>query len=100
MEYELPEEEGYTIYTKSQCGFCKKAKDLLKAEPFTLIDCDEYLIEDKDAFLVFIENLIGKSYRTFPMIFHNGKFLGGYSETKTYYDKELAKTDAFKTDNF
>jgi hypothetical protein len=57
--YELPSEQGYTIYTKSQCSFCVKSKTLLKAEPFTMIDCDEYVIEDKESFLKFIENLIG-----------------------------------------
>ena len=88
--YELPSEEGYTIYTKSQCSFCVKSKNLLKAEPFTMIDCDEYIIEDKEAFLKFIEKLIGKPYRMFPMIFYDGKFLGGFSETKDHYEKASA----------
>ena len=93
--YELPAEKGYTIYTKSQCSFCVKSKTLLKAEAFTMIDCDEYIIDDKDSFLQFIEGLIGKSYRTFPMIFHDGKFLGGYAETKEHYEKACAFADAF-----
>lgn len=88
--FELPSDWGYTIYTKSQCGFCVKSKELLKSESYTMIDCDEYLLEDKDAFLAFIENLVGKTYRTFPMIFKDGKFLGGYNETKTHYEKENA----------
>jgi len=88
--YELPAEQGYTIYTKSQCSFCVKSKTLLKAEPFTMIDCDEYIIEDKESFLKFIENLIGKPYRMFPMIFFDGKFLGGFAETKEHYEKGLA----------
>uniref|UniRef100_A0A6C0JI22 Glutaredoxin domain-containing protein n=1 Tax=viral metagenome TaxID=1070528 RepID=A0A6C0JI22_9ZZZZ len=91
--FELPSGEGYTIYTKSQCGFCIKSKNLLKAEPYTMIDCDEYLLEDKEAFLAFIETICGKSYRTFPIIFKDGKFLGGFSETKTHYEKEKAFTD-------
>lgn len=88
--YELPSEQGYTIYTKSQCSFCVKSKTLLKAEPFTMIDCDEYVIEDKESFLKFIENLIGKSYRMFPMIFYDGEFLGGFAETKEHYEKQKA----------
>lgn len=94
--YELPAEQGYTIYTKSLCSYCVKSKTLLKTEPFTMIDCDEYIIDDKEAFLKFIEGLIGKSYRTFPMIFHNGKFLGGYAETKEHYEK----VNAFTNDSF
>lgn len=88
--FELPSDEGYTIYTKSQCGFCIKSKQLLKSEPYTMIDCDEYLLESKESFLAFIEALCGKPYRTFPMIFKDGKFLGGYNEAKTHYEKENA----------
>ena len=98
--YELPAEQGYTIYTKSQCSYCVKSKTLLKSEPFTMIDCDEYIIEDKEAFLEFMERLIGKSYRTFPIIFHDGKFLGGYADTKEHYDKANAFTNAFTNDSF
>jgi len=90
MNFELPSEIGYTIYTKSQCSYCVKAKNLLKNEPYTMIDCDEYVIEAKEEFLLFIENLIGKPYRTFPMVFKDGQFIGGFSETKTQYEKDLA----------
>jgi len=98
--YELPSEKGYTIYTKSQCIYCEKAKTLLKSEPFTMIDCDEYINDDKEAFLQFIEGLIGKSYRTFPMIFYDGKFLGGYTDSKEHYEKANAFTNAFTNDSF
>jgi hypothetical protein len=29
----------------------------------------------------------------FPMIFYDGKFLGGYAETKEHYDKSSAFTN-------
>ena len=96
MEFEKPSEAGYTIYSKSRCPFCTKAKVLLEEEPYTIIDCDMYLVDDttKQQFLLFIENLINKQYRTFPMIFKDGLFIGGFTETKVYYDKE----NAFKND--
>uniref|UniRef100_A0A6C0DCG9 Glutaredoxin domain-containing protein n=1 Tax=viral metagenome TaxID=1070528 RepID=A0A6C0DCG9_9ZZZZ len=92
MEFEKPSEVGYTIYSKSRCPFCTKAKVLLEEEPYTIIDCDMYLVDDttKQQFLLFIENIIGKEYRTFPMIFKDGEFIGGFTETKVYYDKERA----------
>jgi glutaredoxin len=93
--YEVPSDEGYTIYTKSQCPFCIKAKNLLKDEAYTMIDCDDYLIDDKETFLAFIENLIGKSYRTFPMIFKNKKFIGGFKEAQEEYQK---KTNIFNSE--
>jgi glutaredoxin len=92
MEFEKPSATGYTIYSKSRCPFCTKAKVLLEEEPYTIIDCDEYLVDEntKQQFLLFIENLINKEYRTFPMIFKDGQFIGGFTETKVYYDKEQA----------
>ena len=44
----------------------------------------------RNDFLEFIKNQIGHEYKTFPIIFHNGKFIGGYTELNTYIDKENA----------
>jgi glutaredoxin len=86
MEYELPSKENYTIYSKSGCSYCVKAKQLLINESHEVIDCDDYLIEDKPAFLEFMKGIIGKEYKTFPMIFDKqGKFVGGFTELKACY---------------
>jgi len=92
MDYILPNSQGYTIYSKSGCPFCTKVKRLLEKEAPSplLVDCDDYLVENKDAFLVFIKEMAGKEYKTFPMIFHNGDFIGGFTETKEYYEKQSA----------
>jgi glutaredoxin len=88
MEYEPPSEKNYTIYSKSGCPSCSKAKTLLKDEEVLLIDCDEFLIEDKEDFLEYMKTIIGKEYRMFPMIFKDGKFIGGFSELKPMYERE------------
>jgi glutaredoxin len=87
-----PSKNGYTIYSKSRCPFCTKAKVLLENENRIIIDCDDFLIDEntKQQFLQFIEHLIGKPYRTFPMIFNDGEFIGGFTETKSYYEKAAA----------
>ena len=94
MEYIEPTQDGYTIYSKSGCHFCTKAKQLLKSgneKNVLLVDCDEYLFEDKQDFLNFIKDKNnGIEYKTFPMIFHKGKFIGGFKELETYYNKEKA----------
>jgi glutaredoxin len=92
MDYILPSSDGYTIYSKSGCPFCVKAKKLLTSEnpePI-VVDCDEYLLENKVDFLNFIKSLTNTDHKTFPMIFHKGTFIGGFTETKQYYEKTSA----------
>ena len=91
MEFDKPNETGFTVYSKSGCPNCLKVKTLLKEKNlvFNVIDCDEYLIEDKENFLLFIEDLIKKSCRVFPIIFNDTNFIGGFDETKEFIDKTL-----------
>jgi glutaredoxin len=83
MEFTAPVSNGYTVYGKSDCSYCEKVKVLLSEfdEVFTYLNCDDYLISDKTAFLQFIEKLAGKEYKTFPMVFYSGEFIGGYTDT-------------------
>ena len=37
----------YTIYTKSDCIFCDKVKELLKNEKIVIVSCDEMLKNDE-----------------------------------------------------
>ncbi len=91
MEFEKPYKCGFTIYSKSGCPNCLKVKALLKDKNliFNIVDCDEYLIEDKENFLLFIEDLTKKTCRVFPLVFNDEIFIGGYNETKEYIDKML-----------
>ena len=98
MNIPRPTHNSYTIYTKSGCGYCTKAKELLQNEhPQPLVvNCDGYLAHNKREFLNQMQTLIGREYRTFPMIFKNGIFVGGYTETKKFYDQSqiLAYNDS------
>jgi glutaredoxin len=91
MEFVEPQLNGFTIYSKSGCHNCTKIKNLLKEKQlfFIEIDCDDYLIEDKGLFLSFIENKVGRPYSTFPIVFFDGKFVGGYNESVDYIGKIL-----------
>jgi glutaredoxin len=91
MEFEEPLQNGFTIYSKSGCFNCTKVKKLLteKNNVFVVIDCDEYIIEDKEKFLLFINERANKEYKTFPMVFNNGVFVGGFNETQEYFNKLL-----------
>jgi glutaredoxin len=86
QKIEEPSSITYTIYSKSGCPGCRKVKDLLHSENPLVIDCDEYLLEDKEGFLSFIQNLAKKPVKMFPIVFNKDKrFIGGYEETKKEY---------------
>ena len=105
MEYKAPLEKGITVYSKSGCTFCDKVKAILYDSetfpfeeeenktnstftPFSIVHCDAYL-ENKEAFLLFIETLAKKEWKTFPMIFWDGQFIGGYKELMAEIPKRL-----------
>jgi len=92
MQFEEPSQIVYTVYSKTGCPFCTKVKDLLQEKnlAFDLIDCDEYLKENKEAFLQFIQEKAGKEHKTFPIVFRPGYFIGGFSETKQLIELEEA----------
>lgn len=81
---------NYTIYTKPKCQYCDKVKDLLKNENSIYIDCSNYLQDTtKQLFLQFIQDTanLSEPYKTFPMVFCNGRFIGGFTETKLWYEQ-------------
>lgn len=86
-----PSKKDYTVYTKSGCPFCDKVKNLLFDFDltYTTVVCDAYLSADRDAFLLSMQQYTKREYKTFPMVFHNGVFVGGFTDTKQYIDDQL-----------
>lgn len=86
---------GYTIYTKSNCKYCRTVKALLPHARF--VNCDTYLTKDRDAFLAFVDAMTDKKPRTFPMVFLNHVYLGGCAETQAYLKEleDFSLDDAF-----
>ena len=82
MEYPLPMPNIITIYSKSGCINCKKSKTYLTNAniSFNIIDCDDFLLENKSDFLLFIKNISNVDINTFPIIFNGTEFIGGYNE--------------------
>jgi glutaredoxin len=91
MDFVSPNVKGFTIYSKSGCPNCTTVKKLIKNNHFLIeeINCDEYILEDKEKFLIFIESLSNKSWKTFPIVFFDGSFIGGLYETIDFIDKLL-----------
>ena len=99
MIFEEPTAKGFTIYSKSGCANCINVKKLLKENNFDvhIISCDEYIVENKKEFLLFIKNIINFDYKFFPMVFHDNKFIGGLNETTKYIKRININLN---TDNF
>lgn len=89
MKISDPYIKEFTIYTKKECKYCEKVKEMFINNKFffTVIPCDDYLLENKEEFLHIMEKKIGQVYKTFPMVFYEGKFLGGFTETEIFIDK-------------
>lgn len=94
-----------TVYSKSGCPFCEKIKNYLveKQFLFTVIDCDAFVSnsEDKIVFLDFIRQIasqrqpsVRKEHKTFPMVFDESIFMGGYTESVKYLDNILEFKDS------
>ena len=92
MEIIEPAKKGFTIYSKSGCPNCRSVKKYIKEKNFLSIEinCDEYILEDKEEFLQFIENKAETSYKTFPMVFYDEKFVGGLTHTIEFTNKLLS----------
>ena len=87
----------YTIYTKSDCIYCDNVKELLKNEKVVIVSCDEMLKNDekKKHFLEIMDMLTNmKPHRTFPFVFKDDQFLGGFDDTKKVYNWQI-QTDDF-----
>lgn len=97
-DFPEPRPDTFTIYSKSGCKNCVEAKRLLigVTPKICIVDCDDFLIETREEFLAFIESKIGKEYKVFPMIFYEGRFLGGFKETEEYYKRVYQKQKAFE----
>ena len=65
---------------------------LLADYDLTIYNCDSYLATDKEEFLDYIKKISGKEHRTFPIIFKDSNYVGGYSDLLTLL-KEIFAND-------
>ena len=79
---ELPT-SGYFLYSKSKCKYCTKAKELLPA--VTVINVDHLIEKNKKLFLENVEKIAETEVKTFPIVFYNGIFIGGFTESQEHF---------------
>jgi glutaredoxin len=88
-----PTSNGFFVYSKTNCSYCDKVKQLFKSNQYSYseVNCDDYLLDEKikESFLSFIQLLTNREYRTFPIVFKDGVFIGGFTDTREYIDTTL-----------
>lgn len=98
VKYKKPSNTDYTIYTMSKCKYCVMAKEHIKDKSTSKcvnINCDKFLktCRERDNFFQFMKQHTIIPYFYFPMIFKNGKFIGGLKEllalSKSKYIKKI-----------
>lgn len=67
------------LYGTDWCGYCRRAKTLLKARGITY----EEFIVGEDISQAALTEKIGKPAQTVPQIFIDGEYVGGYTELST-----------------
>lgn len=78
-----------TIFGRSSCGFCVRAKELceIKEIPFRYIDIIEENISKVD-----LEKTIGKPVETVPQIFVGQEHIGGFDQFSRYVEQRETAT--------
>ena len=111
MNIQSPTSSRFTVYTKKNCSYCEKVKDELEHhfETPEIIPCDDFLSNDylsndylsndylinsnsnsntkKQVFVAFMNSLTKDKFKTFPVVFFDKTFIGGYNETVLYLQK-------------
>lgn len=85
---DAPTDQGYTIYSRSGCCNCDKAKKKIKDAGRSLlyIDCDEELIEDRESCLTNLKLYAGKTITQFPVIFFDGEYIGSWKDLSLHLE--------------
>jgi ribonucleoside-diphosphate reductase subunit M1 len=80
------------IYSKTNCGYCKRAKELLSQKN---IKYEEMSLDDDNKRKIFFDQFDESVKRTVPQIYINEKRIGGYDELVTYFSNKKSKTYNF-----
>jgi len=69
-KYKAPYENGYTIYTISNCKYCKIINENINSNK-KIINCDKYIVtlRERDNFYKFIQQYTKIPYKYFPICY-------------------------------
>jgi len=66
----------YKIFGKENCGYCKRAKDLLSSEGLEY----KYLEKDVDYDKETLVDMVSTDNITYPQVFKGNQLIGGYDD--------------------
>lgn len=71
----------YTVFGHQQCGFCRRAKQLLEEQqlPFRYVDIHEEGISKAD-----LSKTVGHEVTTVPQIFVGQHYIGGFEALESH----------------
>jgi glutaredoxin len=88
------------IYSKPDCEYCEKAKGLFKLIDWEPVFVNEFVLgvtlAREDVVQAITENCPVGTKITVPQIWVDGRYIGGYTEFKKYYDKMSAHVGDWK----
>ena len=89
---------NYTIFTKSECKYCDNIKILMEQEKEIVeyILCDDMLVKNRESFIHFIKKNANVEKVTFPIVFYEGVYVGGYDD----YNEKVKSRCFDEVDNF
>jgi glutaredoxin 3 len=77
-------ERSFVIYTKNDCPWCTKAKNLIVAKGYEFVEISLADYDKRQNF--YIENGFSEGMRTMPKIYENDELIGGYTDLEQYLD--------------
>lgn len=85
------------VYSKDDCPFCVKAKEILKSEGIEIKEININETMGREEFILFIAPYIGDKRPTVPQIFIDEEYIGGCDDLE---DKLSRSSEKIEFDNF
>lgn len=85
-----PLANGYTVYSKRDCVWCERVKELIYREApgvtVNVVACDDALAANREEFIKHMQERTELQTIKFPLVFHQGAFIGGYTDTRNHLE--------------
>ena len=86
MSLPIPLARGITVYGRAGCGYSSMAQQLISGRSQTrYYNLNQYLNDPREFFNLAQRRI--RSHRTFPIVFVDQQFIGGFSELQSYLSR-------------